>query len=280
MKNLYSVLFCLIAFYMSGQVQVSSDDHFKFLLKPVAPEVFDHLPKSKTNFIHFDKDPSSIQALQKELSSVWKVNDLVMVHYEDYSSGKYNKEYATFHPGKAVGGGTASYYMLTLPMNGAFRDIGYFILQEPSEIGVSIDYAPFVNWSYTYLKASLKQLNDFVLTKKSHVIHTPLTTPDVKKVKDRTLLIPKEITNDIALKALKKYKYPYEVLSMDELETKVKKEPGKYFVLSNVRYFSYNINAIINPENSEFVYVQSSVLMRLNVIFGAREVGNILKAIK
>jgi hypothetical protein len=265
---------------MYGQVQVSSGDHFKFLLKPVATEVFDHLPKSKTNFIHFEKDPSAAKALHKELSSVWKVNELIMVHYDDYSSGKYNKEYATFHPGKAVGGGTASYYMLTLPMNGAFRDIGYFILQEPSVIGVSIDYAPFVNWSITYLKASLKQLNDFVLTKKSHVIHTPLTTPDVKKVKDRTLLIPKEITNDIALKALKKYKYPYEVLSMAELEIKVKEDPSKYFVLSNVRYFSYNINAIINPVNSEFVYVQSSVLMRLSVIFGAREVGNILKAIK
>lgn len=273
--------FILIANMSWGQVQISSDAYFKYNLEPVAKEVFEGLKKIKTNFIHFSSSEGEASKLKQELQKVWTYNELVMVHYDDYTKGNYDKSNARFDPTKAIGsGGDILAYVLIAPIDGANRTVGFFILQEPEIIGKTINYGPAINWSTPYLKASLKRFNDMLKSQTSATIHTELVTPEVTKIKDKTLLIPQEMTNEIAIKSLKKYTFPYEVLPMDQLEEKVKSNPDQYYVFSNVRYGTTNITSVFNPQTNDYIYIKKSPLMRLNVIFGKSELSKLIKSIK
>lgn len=264
---------------IQAQVQVSPNVYFVMNSTPIPAEDIAELKTKKTIFICYSTD--NISQLKKELSSVWKINELVFVTESDFNEGKFEEGNAIFVPYTLTSDyNQYYYYQLSIPAKPNNKVFGFFLVQGKEFSAKPVNYGPFVNWSITNLKANLKLMNDCLENNRNIPIWNEALTSEVGKLSQSTLLIPEEYVNKSALSALKKYPYPYEIVPMETAEAKLAKADKKYYLLACVQGGGANHFSVIDPATSAFIYTDRVVILKLGKIFGKSEVTELVKTIK
>lgn len=228
------------------------------------------LQNSKTYFVYREADLDNMNELKKQLSEAWKLTELSFISFDDYVASplEENASYFTVSGLHYQQNGSSSIYLyLTLNMqidgqNKIFSRIdlhpNYEAMSRAMSARTDSDKAEFIkymyssesqiyNWNLLFLKNSLQFINSKLEKSELFWMFETNEYKNMEALKTKTLYIPDyalirfgafsggETQKQDVNKLLKKYPYPYKVVTIKELEKLVQESSNPIYYLSYVR---------------------------------------------
>jgi hypothetical protein len=287
MKKISS-LFLLIALasVAMAQVHVANIKDVLWAKGNLTDRQFLKLKESKVNFVLYPVYGMDIEEMKEELSSVWTINELVFVSLEDYQAGNYDESNAIFNFYESSVNGIDGYLMkLELINDGFWCRYGAIMLLggKGERFSHKPTYGPFVNWTIPYLKACMALMNDKLSRRETVNINEEFIDENLRLVKEKTLLIPLEMTNELTSRGFEKspYPYAYEILPTLEILERLKQNSTDYLLFNHTNFDNATFFiSIIDPSTNQFLFYTKYNQTNKRVIFNEMGLEKMVKAIE
>ena len=290
MKNFLILVFILSASVVCAQFQIGSVNATSHNPTPILAENLEDIGDDRTIFVYRDSDFENLDDFKSALSSVWTINEMVFMSYDDFSNYKVqNGEcYFTISANMRIiygEGGSVSYladFALSLwrYMNEKAVYFSYTQLYVPLEVNImlmreSLEDSKAIqklyksievrNWNLAFLKATLKDLSLSLKEDAKRSCSAYIKDSELANLKNETLYISDEVLiklyrlrkvekRSIKEESLRKgYDYPMEFTNTAKIDSKVV-NGEKAYCLSMIRNSLNKFIVVYEASSGKIVY--------------------------
>jgi hypothetical protein len=290
MRNFILIGFLLLDSIIFSQFQLGAENRSSMAPVAFSPKYLEGIETTRTIFVHRDSDENLLHELKEALGSVWDINELVFMSYDDFLSYqvKNGECYFTISVDNTVvtGSGGSVSYLSNFGLS-FWRQVGEYpkffsytqlfaeleanlaVMREGLEgsnilerLYTEIDIR---NWNLTFLKATLKDISDALYATTSRSPYKLLAKSDLSRLKSKTLYVSDDLFYDLkrisrsetknvqGSNLMDAYTYAYKVVNnglIDELTL----EQADEYCLTYVRNALGKFLVVIHLETGELLF--------------------------
>jgi len=285
MKTTIIVFLLTIHTAIFGQINVGSTELVHFNAGKFEQANLDKLKKTKTIFVYRTGDEEILESFKSSLEEGWDYTTLEFVSYKEYTANSYDQSYSFFTLSGVTTSTTtyiSTHIYLTLWMKDKYEKLTFcrlelypdfptyqMVTNEDKEKVIMKNFystSIFHNWNTSYLKNALQFVNKKLSKSEEHWLFKSDSYLGLSKLRNDTLYIPEytlikfsKFTGDESNRhevddLLKKYPYPYKIISMDELSEKINNSTKPIYYLSYIKSSTDKYLNVLNGKNGDFLY--------------------------